>query len=448
MHYCKNKKGLLSWGTIPLSPAFLTILFLLFYGLNLPITCAARNIPTTKGKKECAPQKKSIQIKVLLSEHKIVSQKLFKVSSSTAVSNPKKTSTLEILLKNNSLYARAQKKQSSFLRKKKSTPFKKIKFSKTGDCVVTLSNRQSNIVLDGQEYRGSIIFALSSKDKKLYVINKLDLEDYVYAVLRAESYPTWPNEMQKIQAIISRSYAIHQIMEKKKGGKSKKSPPPHYDIKRNTYHQRYNGDHTYHHLRQAVDETKGLILTYRDDAALTMFDACCGGSIPAYIKGINFEVAPYLARMKPCHFCKDYCLYRWKRKITIDDFYRYLKNYKPTAKKLFSGHKILSATVEDRDRAGVVHSVKIRQPRGGFFISGKDLWMSMNNLMRSQNFTIKKTNKHLYIFGRGFGHQIGLCQRGARELVRQGKKCKEILQFYYPNTTLAKLRPVKSKNKA
>ncbi len=41
--------------------------------------------------------------------------------------------------------------------------------------------------------------------------------------------------------------------------------------------------------------------------------------------------------------------------------------------------------------------------------------------------------------GTGYGHHMGLCQWGARELVNQGWNYKKILHFYYPGTTFMKL---------
>lgn len=39
--------------------------------------------------------------------------------------------------------------------------------------------------------------------------------------------------------------------------------------------------------------------------------------------------------------------------------------------------------------------------------------------------------------GRGRGHLAGLCQRGAAQMARAGKSCREILAFYYPGARLA-----------
>ena len=43
------------------------------------------------------------------------------------------------------------------------------------------------------------------------------------------------------------------------------------------------------------------------------------------------------------------------------------------------------------------------------------------------------------IEGKGHGHHMGLCQWGAREMVRLGWEYEDILEFYYPDTQLMKL---------
>lgn len=52
----------------------------------------------------------------------------------------------------------------------------------------------------------------------------------------------------------------------------------------------------------------------------------------------------------------------------------------------------------------------------------------------------KELNTSILIIGRGFGHQVGLCQAGAIELARKGWNFRQILPFYYQNTLLKKLK--------
>ena len=44
-----------------------------------------------------------------------------------------------------------------------------------------------------------------------------------------------------------------------------------------------------------------------------------------------------------------------------------------------------------------------------------------------------------FLSGRGWGHGVGLCQYGAEGMARLGKSAEEILQHYYPGSTLVSL---------
>jgi stage II sporulation protein D len=45
-------------------------------------------------------------------------------------------------------------------------------------------------------------------------------------------------------------------------------------------------------------------------------------------------------------------------------------------------------------------------------------------------------DEFIFVAGRGFGHGVGLCQYGARQMARDGKTAQEILNFYYPNSRI------------
>jgi SpoIID/LytB domain protein len=283
---------------------------------------------------------------------------------------------------------------------------------------------------------GHITLKLDVKRKKLYVINTLDLDDYVYSVLFYESYQSWPLKMQKVQAIVSRTYALHCMMTNKRRGRLP------YDIKNNNFHQRYRGTHNYNHLMQAVSETKNLVLTHNGKIIVSMFDACCGGVVPAKIKGFNFKEAPYLARKKACQHCKKYKLYKWKGETTVQHFVDGLRSYGPLKKRLRNLGNIRGLKTKERDKAGLLRQFEIQGERRQVTVSGKEIWNSMGETFKSQSITMRKEKHRLFYWGKGFGHHIGLCQRGARELVRKGWEPKKILNFYYPGTEVKKLQVV------
>ncbi len=59
-------------------------------------------------------------------------------------------------------------------------------------------------------------------------------------------------------------------------------------------------------------------------------------------------------------------------------------------------------------------------------------------VLRSQRFTLQPLSDGWEAIGRGSGHGAGLCQWGANGRARAGQTYAEILQAYYPNTTLGK----------
>ena len=274
-----------------------------------------------------------------------------------------------------------------------------------------------------RSYRGSFLIVL--KDNQLYVINSVDLEDYVCCVLRTESWPGWPVEVNKVLAIACRSYAIGVIA-------AQKHKKPLYHVKNTNHHQTYAGIHTDPILQQAVNETKGVFIAYNNRPIIAMFDACCGGIVPADMQGIDFDKEPYLARPYACMYCKECKIFNWQARWTAQELEGLLHEVLPALKNL------KECKISKRDKAGIIHELAVRGNRP-FHLTGKQLYSQCKKKIKSFSFTITKQANAFIFKGKGYGHHLGLCQWGAREMVRQGYSCRGILQFYYPQTTFMRL---------
>lgn len=285
-----------------------------------------------------------------------------------------------------------------------------------------ISPKKSAIEFQDNQYQGS--FLVVRDDDHVSLINNLDLEDYVFSVLRTESWPGWPLEVNKVFAIACRSYAIAMILR----SKSQKLP---YHIKNTNVHQTYTGMHESPMLKRAVKETDGIFLTYRGKPIIAMFDACCGGVIPGNMRGFNFAQAPYLKRTYPCTYCKSCKIYNWSVHYPAATFLS-LIHEGGTLRKL------KDIKVNNKDKAGVVHAVSIKTSRGYSSVTGKKLYSLIKGI-KSFCFTVHKKGDSIIFKGRGYGHHLGLCQWGAREMVRRGKSYREVLQFYYPSTRFMQL---------
>lgn len=275
------------------------------------------------------------------------------------------------------------------------------------------------------------VFSLTKVRDTAYLVNHLDLEEYLQAVLPYESIPGWPDEVQKAFCITFRSYGISKILEQRALHAKSKWPYP-YDIKSTNAHQVYRGHEKTACFKKIVNETRGIVLAYNKQPILAMFDTACGGVIPARKKGVHFDKAPYLERKYPCHFCKEHRFYRWENSYSFDELEKGLKKEFPTLGSL------KDIKVGSYDDAGVAQTIRVRGSQKWVMLTASR-FKALFPTIRSLCFDLKKNGSKVVVSGKGHGHHLGLCQWGAYFMVKKGWDHKKVLSFYYPNTTFMKL---------
>ena len=123
------------------------------------------------------------------------------------------------------------------------------------------------VSVKGKWYRGIVM--IQNKNGKLTVINNVPLEDYLKGVVPSEMPSSWATEAHKAQAIAARSYALANLGKRARYG---------YDLKDTPEDQAYGGasaetaDTNY-----AVDQTKGIVLTYNMKVINAYYSASAGG---------------------------------------------------------------------------------------------------------------------------------------------------------------------------
>lgn len=279
------------------------------------------------------------------------------------------------------------------------------------------------VIFESNTYQGFIL--LTRDHHKICLINCLDLEEYVYAVLRTESWPGWPLEVNKVQAIACRTYVVSMMMDAKK----QKRP---YHVKNTNEHQTYAGVHTCPIKKLAVEQTAGLFLSHNNKPIRAMFDTCCGGVVPARIDGVNFVEAPYLARNYACTHCKRCKVYSWKAVYEVKEVEQLIKQQVPHMRNM------RSIQITKKDKAGLVREALVHGGKKKHKMPGRKLY-SLLKRVKSFCFGVRTQADKVIFEGKGYGHHMGLCQWGAREMVRDGWDYKRILQFYYPATEFKRL---------
>lgn len=117
------------------------------------------------------------------------------------------------------------------------------------------------------EYRGAIM-ASRTRGEAIYIINLVNMEEYIASVVGSEMYPTWNIEALKAQAVIARTYALTRTAYQSYG----------IDVTDDTRTQVYKGvssetESTY----KAAVETAGKVVTYNGKLAETFFCSMSGG---------------------------------------------------------------------------------------------------------------------------------------------------------------------------
>ncbi len=184
-----------------------------------------------------------------------------------------KLTTYEIKAKRNHLEIRTEDSE-------------KTKIEKDRITIRTLDS-SSYICIKQKWYKGTI--HIINNNGNMTVINDVGIEDYVRGVTPAEMPSSWNMEALKAQAIAVRSYAIANLGKHASQG---------FDLLDSTMDQVYNGVLAETSAtNQAVEETKGLVLTYNNKIISTMYSASAGGQTKSALQAWGNDI-PYLQSVK------------------------------------------------------------------------------------------------------------------------------------------------------
>ncbi|MDW8239047.1 MAG: SpoIID/LytB domain-containing protein [Acidobacteriota bacterium] len=141
----------------------------------------------------------------------------------------------------------------------------------SGLTLVSLAPAEAPLRFNGRAYRGRLV-VLCNAQERLTIVNELPLEEYLWSVVPNELGPTAFGEPEALraQAIAARTFAVQQ--------KLKATAEDEYDILSDARAQVYTGVDAEHPLStQAVNDTRGLILTYQGEPIEALYSSTCGG---------------------------------------------------------------------------------------------------------------------------------------------------------------------------
>jgi stage II sporulation protein D len=262
------------------------------------------------------------------------------------------------------------------------------------------------------------------KGKGFLVINQVDLEEYVKGVVPGEVNSSWHPEMLKAQAVAARTYALYQQML---------SAARDYDVVATVQDQVYKGkDGVDTAVLRAVDETRGLVLTYQQAPIYAAFSSTAAGLTEDAVNVWSKEY-PYLKGVE-CPFDLESPFYQWKASFRVDKLEQNLRQ------QGYGVGTISSIEPLAFSRGGRVAKLRILHSEGELILRGEDLRKAVGySIVLSTQFTIDSVGREVVLSGYGAGHAVGMCQWGAKELAELGYSFSTILSYYYPGTELQEM---------
>jgi stage II sporulation protein D len=271
------------------------------------------------------------------------------------------------------------------------------------------------LLVNGTHYPGNI--EVWKGKESLYLINDLPLEEYVRHVVSAEVGANWDMEALKVQAVISRTYALYQIQQN--------SSNINYDLTSSVLHQVYKGSSADTRISYAVMDTEGEVLTYNGELIEAFYHSTSGGRTEDPVEVFG-KAYPYL---KPVESdCEISPYWIWERRIPVEEL-----------EKALDIKGIRNIQIKSYTKTQRVKALDIFGSEGVLTVEAKDLRKMLGwSRLPSTNFIISRDNGNYVFDGKGYGHGVGLCQWSALEMSRDGMTYRQILDYFYPGTKLQK----------
>lgn len=301
------------------------------------------------------------------------------------------------------------------------------------------------LILNNRKYRGILEIIMESREK-LLIVNEINIENYLKGVVPSEIGKIDEKyiEVAKAQAIAARTYALNKLQNK----------TLMYDLEGNILDQVYLGVERETPLTDiAVEETQGIVITYKEKPIKAYYSACCGGHTAGVEEAWNslslldsISKEYLVGRRDP--YCKNGKWRKWERKYRRDELQMIVETglWQFTNKKKWREYtgRITNMKVEKRGKSGRVEEIIVETSLGNYRLKkDKIRWVLAdiysNKILPSTWFTIKFESESVIFSGYGNGHGVGMCQEGAFGMANERKNHKDILSFYYKGVKLEKM---------
>lgn len=268
-------------------------------------------------------------------------------------------------------------------------------------------------------------------------IEEIDLDEYLYGVVSSEMPANFEIEALKAQAVVARTYTIYQIAHNS-------NKHPEADICDNyaccqawiskedrlAKWKAEEAEGNWDKITEAVNSTKGKIITYNGEPINAFFHSNSGGVTESSVNiwgGIDY---PYLKSVETSGE-DGYTQYSSQVQISKQDLLSKIKEKYPDCEIDFSQSDCIE--IKELTTSGRVKTIKF----GNKEIAGTEARSILG--LKSTNFTFSIEGDNVTFSVTGYGHGVGMSQTGADALAKSGSTFEEIIKHFYTNVEIVEL---------
>lgn len=249
---------------------------------------------------------------------------------------------------------------------------------------------------------------------------KVDIEEYVMGVVAGEMKNDWPIEALKAQAILARTFVL-------KFCDTKQSRYEGADISTDIEEaQAYAPENINDRVRQAIEDTRGQVMSADGEYPYAWFFAHAGGKteLPSVALDYNDADPEYLAVVEsPDSEKAPDNVKNWTAEFTFDEVIR-------AGEKLgLELDSITSVEMGEKGASGRVKTIIVN----GREVSAPSFRIAIGaSKLKSTMLKDIEIGENRVIFsGSGYGHGVGMSQWGAYALAEEGKSAEDIVLHYF-----------------
>ena len=268
--------------------------------------------------------------------------------------------------------------------------------------------------------------------KKTGEVEEINIDDYLCNVVSAEMPADYEEEALKAQAVVARTYTIYKIENKKHDNADICDDPSCCQAwiskeDRLARWEESKRESNWNKIQNAVNSTKGEIITYDNKPINAFFHSNSGGTTEIPVNVWGGTGYPYLQVVETAGE-EGYAQYASEVELTDEEVLNKLKEKYSDIQIDFSNKddiKILEYTDSNR-----VKTVKF----GNHQLSGVEARSIFG--LKSTNFEITQGDGKIKFSVKGYGHGVGMSQTGADTLAKEGKSYKDIINHFYKDVEI------------